>query len=183
MHSIHNSAISKSDRPRVARSSSRMLSESRHCWVSTISNRYKPTPWPQGSLKHGEAAPPTNDGKMCACIGTKGHFSINNPSTVFSSEETKLMYWHMDETHQVTRLSMAPLWVFAHMEQHFFECCLCRFQHYHLYEPCQEHKSLGGNGAAMGVLEVVNDTYVGSGFCENLPPSSSQLYIYIYTSI
>ena len=86
----------------------------------------------------------------------------------------------MDETHQVTRLSMAPLWVFAHMEQHFFECCLCRFQHYHLYEPCQEHKSLGGNGAAMGVLEVVNDTYVGSGFCENLPPSSSQLYIYQY---
>ena len=50
----------------------------------------------------------------------------------------------------------APLRVFAHMEQHFFECCLCRFQNYHLHESCGTN-----HWEAMGrfrVLEVVNDT-------------------------
>lgn len=88
-----------------------------------------------------------------------------------------LMYWHMGETNLVARLrnigihsAMAPLRVFAHMEQHFFECCLCRFQNYHLHESCGTN-----HWEAMGRFRVLEVNYVGTGFCEHLSQSSGQL--------
>ena len=64
----------------------------------------------------------------------------------------------------------APLRVFAHMKQHFFECCLCRFQNYHLHESCGTN-----HWEAMGRFRVLELNYVGTGFCEHLSQSSSQL--------